>query len=319
MSPRQFLPQGVTDWSAATCGRNEPGARAVPWNIAVPTWARDKPSPMLLCGSILCGAIALLLPIPAAHAQAPGDAAGAGRARYAPLLAAEAAQRGLPPALADAVATVESGYDPRAGGASGEVGLMQVLPSTAELLGFRGSLAKLADPATNIHFGVAYLAGAWEATGGRLCETLMKYRAGYGQATMSLRSVIYCRRARDYLASIDSPLARGPGAEVPQITPDMLAADADANRPAYYPAAPLLTRAELARLRNGHRTADDSRRFWVAEKANIRALRRQLDLRRLAMTGARSHKVALAGVATTATGACAGALPGISSCGKDAR
>jgi len=311
MSTRQFLFEGGTDWSAATCGRNER-------NIAVPTRSRDKPSLMLLCGYFLCGAIALRLLIPAAHAQAPGDAAGAGRARYAPLLAAEAAQRGIPRALADAVATVESGYDPRAEGASGEVGLMQVLPSTAELLGFRGSLSQLADPATNIHFGVLYLAGAWEATGGRLCETLMKYRAGYGEATMSLRSVIYCRRARDYLASIDSPLARGPGAEVPQITPDMLAAAADANRSAY-PAPPLLTRAELARLRNGHRTADDSRRFWVAEKAYIRALRRQLDLRRLAMTGARSHKVALAGIATTATGACAGALPGISSCGKDAR
>src|ERR1700681_4723179 len=96
---------------------------------------------------------AILLLIPAAHAQmTPGPVAD-GRSRYAPLLTAEAIRRGIPPALADAVATVESAYDTGARGSSGEIGLMQVLPSTADMLGFRGDLAQLADPTTNIQLG----------------------------------------------------------------------------------------------------------------------------------------------------------------------
>jgi hypothetical protein len=166
-------------------------------------------------------AAALLLLAGQAHAQS-----AAGRARYARLIAAEATHRGIPPALADAVATVESAYDPGSVGSSGEIGLMQVLPSTADQLGFRGTKGDLADPATNIRLGVIYLAGAWKVTGGRLCDTLMKYRSGWGEETMSLRSILYCQRARSYLASIGSPLARGPGSELPPITPAMLAADA---------------------------------------------------------------------------------------------
>ena len=223
----------------------------------------------------------MLLLSPAARAQAPSDATAPARARYAPLLTAEAARRGIPPALADAVATVESAYDPAALGASGEVGLMQVMPSTAAMLGFRGSQAQLADPATNIHLGVDYLAGAWVATGGRLCDTLKKYRAGYGEQTMTLRSVIYCRRARDYLASVGSPLADGPGAEIPPITPEMLAADAAANRSSPGRMPLFMTRAEISRMHAGHRTAEDSRRFWAAEEAYIRALRTRPAIRRL--------------------------------------
>ncbi len=98
---------------------------------------------------LFCAAVVLLFLIQAARADPPTDPVGAGRIRYAPLLNSAAAQYSLPPALADAVATGESAYDSGAQGAVGEVGLMQVRPSTAEMLGFRGSLEQLADPATN--------------------------------------------------------------------------------------------------------------------------------------------------------------------------
>jgi soluble lytic murein transglycosylase-like protein len=62
-------------------------------------------------------------------------------------------QHGLPPEVADAVMRVESGYDPNAVGRVGERELMQVLPSTATMLGFRGTMEELADPATNIRLG----------------------------------------------------------------------------------------------------------------------------------------------------------------------
>ncbi|WP_352735109.1 lytic transglycosylase domain-containing protein [Mesorhizobium sp. M0276] len=51
-------------------------------------------------------------------------------------------------ALAHAVMEIESGFDPDVQGADGEVGLMQVMPATARMLGFRGSLDDLSAPAT---------------------------------------------------------------------------------------------------------------------------------------------------------------------------
>jgi hypothetical protein len=231
---------------------------------------------VLLPSTLFRAALVLLFLTQAACADPARDPVVAGRVRYAPLLNAAAAHYSLPPALADAVVTVESAYNPGARGAAGEIGLMQVRPLTANMLGFRGGLEQLADPATNIWLGVKYLAGAWQATGGRLCDALMKYRAGYGENTLSLRSVVYCWRARDYLASIGSPLANGPGAEIPAITPAMLTADTAQNRLSGSGAPPFLTRAEVIRLRHGQRTAEDSRQYWIAEEAYIRALRSRL-------------------------------------------
>ena len=126
---------------------------------------------------------------------------------YVALVTQEAERRGIPPALGHAVATVESGWNPAAVGADGEVGLMQVLPSTAAMLGFRGSPAELADPATNVRLGVQYLGDAWFLARGDLCNALMKYRAGHGEEAMSPLSVEYCARVRAYLAAVGSPLA----------------------------------------------------------------------------------------------------------------
>jgi soluble lytic murein transglycosylase-like protein len=116
---------------------------------------------------------------------------------------AEANQAGLPWEIADAVMAVESGYNRDAIGTSGEIGLMQILPSTARLLGFVGSEADLAVPQTNIHYGVTYLAGAWALAAGDLCTAVMKYRAGHGETRFSYRSVDYCLAVRSKL------LARG--------------------------------------------------------------------------------------------------------------
>lgn len=109
---------------------------------------------------------------------------------------------GMPPELADAVATVESNYNASAIGGVGEIGLMQVLPSTAHMLGFRGTLAELAAPETNIRYGVAYLSQAWRLASGDICTTVMKYRAGHGESRFSHRSVAYCIRVRAHLASL---------------------------------------------------------------------------------------------------------------------
>jgi hypothetical protein len=137
-----------------------------------------------------------------------------GRLTHVRLVRQEAQQRGLPAELADAVAQVESAYNPNAVGTVGEVGLMQVRPTTAAMLGHSGTVAELHEPRTNIQYGVRYLAEAWQLANGDLCRALMKYRAGHGEERFSERSVEYCRRARAYLASIGSPLAN---AHVPTV------------------------------------------------------------------------------------------------------
>lgn len=128
------------------------------------------------------------------------------------MVRAEAVKRGLPGEIADAVATVESNYRTGAIGNVGEIGLMQVLPSTARMLGFAGTNSELSNPATNIRYGVDYLATAWKLAGEDVCTTVMKYRAGHGETRFSHKSVAYCLRVREVLAAQGYPL-RG---EVPK-------------------------------------------------------------------------------------------------------
>lgn len=127
-------------------------------------------------------------------------------AAYRALIAKEAERHGLAPAIAEAVMAVESGFNPDAIGGSGEIGLMQVMPPTARMLGFAGSNAELAVPETNIRYGVTYLAQAWRLAGGDICTATMKYRAGHGETRFSYLSVQYCVAVRGKLAALGFPV-----------------------------------------------------------------------------------------------------------------
>jgi soluble lytic murein transglycosylase-like protein len=128
------------------------------------------------------------------------------RQGYRAIIEQEAKVAGLPPEIAEAVMGVESGYNPDVIGADGEIGLMQVLPSTARMMGFTGSLAELARPEINIRYGVSYLAAAWNRAGKDLCTAVMKYRAGHGETRFSYLSVNYCLRVRANLAARGYPV-----------------------------------------------------------------------------------------------------------------
>ncbi len=162
-----------------------------------------------------------------------------GRGYYLALLTREAEAFGLPPAVADAVAQVESGYNPSAFGKVGEFGLMQVRSATAAMLGHKGLPSELFRPETNVRYGVTYLAKAWGLAKGDLCRTLMKYRAGHGEERMTPLSVDYCRRARNHLAAIGSPLANS-ALPLPSFFSPIAAA-----RTARDPSAPSVTGAIL--------------------------------------------------------------------------
>jgi soluble lytic murein transglycosylase-like protein len=179
------------------------------------------------------------------------------RKTYQALIKGEAAKIGLPPDVADAVAAIESGYDPGAIGGVGEIGLMQVRPETAAMLGFKGDLAELASPEINIHYGVTYLGQAWRLAGGDLCRALMKYRAGHGEEIMSALSVTYCGRARAHLAAAGSPFAAA--VSVPFV---------------FDPALPV---APAAKRGPRIRTAAVSRAFWAAHDARVRAIAKRIE------------------------------------------
>lgn len=79
------------------------------------------------------------------------------RAAVAAMVAAEARRQGVPERLALAVAHQESRFNPRAHSYQNAKGVMQVLPSTARVLGHRGPSTELFRPEVNIPLGVAYL------------------------------------------------------------------------------------------------------------------------------------------------------------------
>jgi soluble lytic murein transglycosylase-like protein len=128
------------------------------------------------------------------------------RSHFRGFIEKEAAQNGIAPEIVEAVMGVESGYNPAEIGAAGEIGLMQIMPPTARLLGFGGTMAELADPATNIHYGTMYLAQAWRLAGGDLCTATMKYRAGHGETRFSFLSVNYCLAVRAKLRARGFPV-----------------------------------------------------------------------------------------------------------------
>jgi soluble lytic murein transglycosylase-like protein len=146
-------------------------------------------------------AFLIVLPELASADSLPRQPLADAHAIYRALIEKEAAAAGLAPEIAESVMAVESGYNPAARGGAGEIGLMQILPSTARMLGFAGTDADLAVPATNIHYGVTYLAQAWRLAGGDLCTAVMKYRAGHGETRFSFLSVNYCLAVRGKLAA----------------------------------------------------------------------------------------------------------------------
>jgi hypothetical protein len=191
------------------------------------------------------------------------------------LIVDESAKSGLPPDIAEAVVYVESAYNPAAIGEVGEIGLMQVRPETAAMLGFRGSLTDLSKPEVNLHYGIIYLAEAWRLAGGDLCRALMKYRAGHGEERMSPRSVNYCARARDRLAALHSSFATAVSAAYAPDPINPLQGSGTSNgRPTV---RPIRARDAYSHYKQG--TPAASQAFWTVHEARIRAMTRKLESR----------------------------------------
>lgn len=83
---------------------------------------------------------------------------------------------GVDPALVAAIVEVESGFDPAARSARGALGLMQVLPETAVLVGVEGH----EEPEANLRAGCRYLRLLFEDFGGDMELVVAAYNAGPG-------------------------------------------------------------------------------------------------------------------------------------------
>ena len=119
---------------------------------------------------LLLAAALAVAPV-AAFGQAPRDNIDA-------LIEQQAKANGVPASFVHAVVKRESNYNPKAKGGSAR-GLMQIKHATARSLGYTGDAAGLYDPATNLRYGVAYLAGAYRTAQGNVSQAYQYYNRGY--------------------------------------------------------------------------------------------------------------------------------------------
>lgn len=171
-----------------------------------------KASRGIALGFSLVAAAALAAPAAASYDNDPAfafgtnsvqpaalSAASGGSGHIDSLIARHARSHGVPVRLARAVVRVESNFNPQARGRGGEVGLMQIKPSTARGIGYSGTVQALYNPDTNLKWGMAYLAAAYKLAGGDVCGTVLRYNAGHAARRMNATSQRYCGAVRSLM------------------------------------------------------------------------------------------------------------------------
>lgn len=124
--------------------------------------------------------------------------------KYEPLLDQAAKEFGLDPALLKAVMAAESGFNPAAVSPKGAVGLMQVMPATAQRYGLQAdkkkSVAqKLTDPKTNIRLGARYLRDLHKMFPAKPDLVLASYNAGEGAVQKYKNTIPPYPETRNYV------------------------------------------------------------------------------------------------------------------------
>jgi soluble lytic murein transglycosylase-like protein len=125
------------------------------------------------------------------RAASPAEMADAAADRY-----------GLPRKLVRTVMSAESGFEPDAISPRGAIGLMQLMPGTAQTLG-----ANPRDPAQNVDAGARYLRDLLVKYNGQLWHALAAYNAGEG-AVARCHSVPPYPETIRYITRIDRELKR---------------------------------------------------------------------------------------------------------------
>jgi len=127
----------------------------------------DSPKP--LRGSTISNAhpVNLAAPLRSAAPATPPD-------RLDRIVREAAERHQVDPALVKAVISTESGWNPQAVSRKGAVGLMQLIPETAQRFGVGNPY----DPAQNVEAGTTYLKTLLDRYDGDLNKSLAAYNAG---------------------------------------------------------------------------------------------------------------------------------------------
>jgi LysM repeat protein len=140
-------------------------------------------------------------PAPAASGLSPAMAAAvAARGASRDLLLAAAAEFGVAPAFVLAVAWHESGWQPGVVSHAGAVGLMQLMPATADWVAdtMLGESAAISDPRWNARAGTRLLAFYLARYQGNKAKTL----AAYFQGMTSVEQIGILQSSQPYIDSI---------------------------------------------------------------------------------------------------------------------
>lgn len=120
------------------------------------------------------------------------------RLRHTPAINAIAKRYKLSESLIHAVITAESAYDADAVSRAGAVGLMQLMPATAQRYGVKNRR----DPYQNITAGVRYLRDLLKLFDNDLKLALAAYNAGEGTVKKYNNQIPPYRETRNYVAKV---------------------------------------------------------------------------------------------------------------------
>jgi soluble lytic murein transglycosylase-like protein len=123
------------------------------------------------------------------------------------LLREASTKHGIDYALLQAIIATESGFDSRAVSPKGAVGLMQLIPPTAERYGVRAgkdaSIAKkLTDPVVNIRAGASYLSDLIKMFPGQIELALAAYNAGEGAVQRAGNKIPNYPETKNYVKTV---------------------------------------------------------------------------------------------------------------------
>lgn len=150
---------------------------------------------------VLVGILILPIAVPAAAngaaERASGDSVALDHSELRQLVNRVSLEHGVDPKLVDALVRVESSYDPRAVSRKGAMGLMQLMPDTADRLQVEDPF----DPEQNVRAGVKEISRLVDRYAGSLQLALAAYNAGEG-AVARYRGVPPYNETRNYVSRI---------------------------------------------------------------------------------------------------------------------
>ncbi|MCP5144330.1 MAG: lytic transglycosylase domain-containing protein [Gammaproteobacteria bacterium] len=120
------------------------------------------------------------------------------RKRYTPAITALATEYALDEALLHAVITAESAYDPNAISTAGAVGLMQLMPATAQRYG----VSNRRDPGANLRGGTRYLRDLLVMFDNNITLAVAAYNAGENAVIQYGKQIPPYEETRNYVRKV---------------------------------------------------------------------------------------------------------------------